>query len=469
MKAASVSRDTKYAELKAYVIESTGLAYYERHDKDFADRIDRRLHLLGIDNHRTYLTLLHDNVLGQAELDHLITELTIGETFFFRDEQQFSVLRQLILPELLHRNQQQKTLRVWSAGCSSGAEAYSLSIVLRHELRVQTEGWDISIVGTDVNRRSLTQAQEGLYEEWALRSTPADIRERCFSREGNHWRIADRYRQGVRFQYHNLVKNQAPSWMNSLFAFDLIFCRNVMIYFDRPTAITVVQGLRDCLTPGSWLVVGHADHDPGTFRSFDLVSRNGISVYRKPGEVAAESFHASAMTLTAPVQEQHYPEEIFSAAAGVSLLALSEIVEPPPPPQEDANSAPLSLTDVRALADAGCWAEAEVLCAALIEKGPLDPAPHLYQALIFEQMDRLHEAERALRRAVYLNRKFVLAHYHLGLLLRRDSTQAQAARQCFENVLTLLAGFPETHRFEHGDGICAADLLNLTEMNLEGL
>ena len=478
MSAVPAFRDTKYEELKDYVVESTGLAYYQSRDKDFEERIDRRLRLLGLTSYRSYLELLHDSKQGEAELDHLIAELTIGETFFFRDEQQFEVLRHLILPDLLRRNRLQKTLRVWSAGCASGAEVYSLSIVLRDELGAQTGGWDVSILGTDVNRRLLAQAQEGIYEKWALRSTPDEIRERCFQQAGNHWRLADRYREGVGFQYHNLVKHQTPSWLNSLFVFDLIFCRNVMIYFDRPTAASVVERLRDCLTAGSWLVVGHADHQPDAFRTFDVVSRNGISVYRKRGGTSTEAARPAA---AAELAKDAPDSSGVASFAGPPPWAIGPEPGVPnflPNPAKDATattpgdrveSGAPNLTEVRTLADAGAWVKAEALCAVLIERSPLDPAPHFYHALILEQMGRLDEAERSLRRAVYLDRRFVLAHYHLGLLLRRDGGQPRAARQSFGNVLALLAGMDDAHMFEHGDGILAADLRALTEMNLEGL
>ena len=469
MRALSASRDDKYRELKDYVVASTGLAYYETRDDDFEERIDRRLRSLGLTNYGTYLTLLHDGVLGQSELDHLIAELTIGETFFFRDERQFDVLRGLIMPDLLRRNRPRKTMRIWSAGCASGAEAYSLSVVLQDEFRAQTAGWDISILGTDVNRRLLTQAQSGCYEKWALRSTPDEVRERCFVADGNHWRIADRYKQGVGFQYHNLVKHQTPSWLNGLFSFDLILCRNVMIYFDRPTAAAVVHRLHDCLVPQAWLVVGHADHDPNTFRKFEAVSQNGVSVYRKPGgpDVAGSALpDASA---------QAFAGNPVLAAAGTQNGGGTQEVDPPPalPAADPATSSggrppERFLGEVRSLADAGAWAKAEALCSGLIEEGPLDPIPHFYLALILEQLGRFGEAEKSLRRSVYLDRKFVLAHYHLGLLLVRGGQQ-RAARQCFANALTLLAGLHETYVFDHGDGICAADLRDLTEMNLEGL
>jgi chemotaxis protein methyltransferase CheR len=303
------------------------------------------------------------------------------------------------------------------------------------------------------------------------------MRERCFHAEGGRWRIADRYRLGVGFQYHNLVKHHEPSWWSGLGLFDLILCRNVMIYFDRPTAARVVEGLHESLRPGAWLIVGHADHDPDTFRGFDVVSQDGVSIYRKRGGPAAvgpilpKAAEGALMQLPAErgLEGCPPPGEAPLAAAdpgcfrAVSGASISEPVMP-----DRADSSQQMLGDVRALADAGASIQAETLCSALIEKSPLDPAPHFYQALILEQLGRCDEAERSLRRVLYLDRRFVLAHYHLGLLLQR-SGRPPAARQYFENALDLLAGLHDGHVFEHGDSIRAADLRVLAEMNLEGL
>jgi chemotaxis protein methyltransferase CheR len=349
-------------------------------------------------------------------------------------------------------------LRIWSAGCASGAEAHSLSIVLRDEFREQTAGWDVSILGTDVNRRLLEQARAGRYENWALRTTPDDIRARCFDAEGSRWRIADRYRRGVGFQYHNRVKHQTPAWLNGLIAFDLVLCRNVMIYFDRSTAAQVVDRLHESMLPGAWLVVGHADHDPNSFRRFDVVSQDGVTIYRKPGEPGATRSVLAAASA---------PEEAkWESPAESGVDRRQHFAEPAPPGLAD--EAQQMLGEVRALADQGASVEAETLCAALIEKSPLDPLPHFYQALILEQLGRSDEAERSLRRTLYLDRRLVLAHYHLGLLLQRGG-RYPAARQYFENTLALLAVSEDGHAFEHGDGIRVAELRALAEMNLEDL
>lgn len=470
MKALSSSRDTTYRELKEYVVESTGLAYYQTRDEEFKERIDRRLRLLGITNDRTYLTLLRDSAIGDAEMDHLIAELTIGETFFFRDENQFNAIRRKILPDLLQKNASRKSLRVWSAGCASGAEAYSLSILLRDEFRERISDWEISIRGTDVNRRVLEQARTGLYEKWALRSTSDDMRERCFEAEGERWRVADRYRVGVGFQYHNLVKREAAAGLNGLCAFDLVLCRNVMIYFDRPTAARVVERLHASLLPGAWLVVGHADHDPSMFREFDVVSLDGVSIYRKrsgaTATVSAVPQAAQGALLAGPAPLGDALPEAAPDLGGLTFEAGVSVSEQAAATGVDSSQQ--TLGDVRALADRGASVQAETLCSSLIENSPLEPLPHFYLALILEQLGRCDEAESSLRRSLYLDRRFVLAHYHLGLLLQRGGRR-QAARQHFENTLALLAGFDGGFVFEHGDGMRAADLRELTELNLEGL
>ena len=272
MSATLVQRDRNYARLKEYLIEHTGLAYYRDRDDELAWRIGQRLRALQIGGYGPYLALLAEPG-GQAELDLLIAELTIGETYFFRHAEQFEALRKLALPDIVERNRDSKTLRVWSAGCSNGAEAYTLSILTHDEIPGTEAGWNVSIVGTDVSRRSLAQARLGRYESWALRGMSPEARERYLRLDQGSWVIQDRYRQGVAVQYHNLVRDVLPSRVNNLFAFDLILCRNVMIYFDRATVAALAERLWECLADGGWLAVGHADIDMEAFRAFRPCSR----------------------------------------------------------------------------------------------------------------------------------------------------------------------------------------------------
>lgn len=455
-----------YAQLKEYLIQCTGLAYYRTRDDELTERIARRLRSLRVDGYRAYLEMLCTQPGGQAELDLLIAELTIGETYFFRNTDQFDALRTVILPEILVRNRDTKTLRIWSAGCANGAEAHSLSVLIRDDFADRAAGWDISIVGTDVNRRFLSQARLGLYENWALRGMCPAEKERLFRPDHGRWLIRERYRQGLAFQYHNLVKDVAPSMLNNLFAFDLILCRNVMIYFDQATVTALTARLMDCMTDGGWLLVGHADSDIEAFRRFETVTANEITVYRKSGASVSPAAAATVARQPAaglawlePDVQVAGPAEWNSAPRTTAPFTARPAAPPPAP----------AIERVRELADAGAWAEAARCCSALLEGAPLDPLPHFYQALILGQTGRIAEAENALRRSLYLDRGFILGHYHLGLLLQRSRDSSGAARRCFENVRTLLNGVDENFSFAHGDGITAACLRQLTEMQLEVL
>ena len=129
----------------------------------------------GLSDGHAYLDLLLDGASGEVELDGLITELTIGETFFFRHKEIFDALRDVVLPDVLRRNQQSRRLRIWSAGCSTGAEPYSVSILLKRELGKELAGWEVHIVGTDINRDFLARAREGRFDDWAERRLPSFV------------------------------------------------------------------------------------------------------------------------------------------------------------------------------------------------------------------------------------------------------------------------------------------------------
>src|SRR5205823_4106245 len=156
-------------------------------DDDLAARITQRLAALRLAGCDAYLEVLRSGTAGETERDALIESLTIGETFFFRHSEMFDALRSVVVPDLLARNHASRRLRIWSAGCSVGAEAYSVAILLRRDFARELAGWDVTILGTDINRQFLARAREGCYEEWALRNTTAEFRPAHFVRSGQSW------------------------------------------------------------------------------------------------------------------------------------------------------------------------------------------------------------------------------------------------------------------------------------------
>jgi chemotaxis protein methyltransferase CheR len=248
--------------------------------------------------------------------------------------------------------------------------------------------------------------------------------------------------------------------VHNLAAFDLIVCRNVLIYFNLEMIRECVGRFWSSLVEGGWLLVGHAEMNAECFRAFRVASLPGTLAFERVAQHAAQP--EPSLGLAGP-----------EPAAAWQLPALPEL---PPLPALAPLPAPASaavaiaaderIVRIRAHADCAQWAEAAALCRRMIEQDNLDPRGHFYHALVLEQTGQALEAERALGRAIYLDREFVLAHYHRGLLLQKGVDLAGAAR-AFRNVLNLLRAQDPRRRFAEADGITAADLAELARMQLE--
>ncbi|HEX3997933.1 MAG TPA: protein-glutamate O-methyltransferase CheR [Pirellulales bacterium] len=424
-----IFNDPLFERLKAHVIDATGLSYFGSQDMELARHLSERLTVLHLSTCGAYWVLLHDGKNGEAELDLLIAQLTIGETFFFRHEEQFHAIRDRVLPDLIERNRSTRRLRIWSAGCATGAEPYSIAIVLKQCWPDVVAEWDVTIVGTDINRAFLAQARQGRYGEWALRATPADIAESCFVRSGNEWMIRPEYRRGVVFDYHNLVHHPYHSFHHRLDSWDLILCRNVMIYFNHETNRRIIRQFHGCVADNGWLVVGHAESNTELFQDFETINTIDAVIYRK----------------TVPATPATHVAR-HDGCRSQPLIVL-----------DDELSGGVSFDDERKGTDE---VHQHLSCA------PLNPEEHLRQALMWQQRGRPSDAEKALRRAIYLDRGFVLAHYYLGLLLKRRS-ELPGAKRCFRNALRLLEPIDRRAVMPTVEGIDASVLTELTRMHFE--
>jgi chemotaxis protein methyltransferase CheR len=449
--------DPFYPHLKQHLIEATGLAYYADKSEDLARRIGRRLSSLGLSDCASYMGILRDSVRGPSEWDALMAEITIGETHLFRHKEQFDALRDQVLPDAIARNRSRRSLRIWSAGCATGAEAYSVAILLRRELAHHVAGWDVTVLGTDINRHCIAQASEGRFDEYAFRATPEDLKRDCFLKDEKRWRIGSEYKKGVSFQYHNLVEHSFPSLANNLFAFDLIICRNVLIYFGPDLMQKVIGQFHDCLVPNGWLLVGPAEPNMTHFTSFRTVNAPGVTLYQRSGPEASKENPFAATAVPAAL-----------SPIPCAPRSRKPAEHPATTPEPSSESARLSLADVRQQADRGEWEKSARSCEELLDKDNLNSAAHFYYALILEQMNRYAEAEQSLRRAIYLDRQFILAHYHLGLFLQRRGDPRRAVRS-FENALVLLEGQCAADILAEGDGITVAELTKSAKIHIETL
>jgi chemotaxis protein methyltransferase CheR len=444
-----VSQDPAYHRLKDHLIESTGLAFYADRDSKLTELIGQRLADLRLLDYSAYAEFLADGAGGKAEMELLTGQLTIGETYFFRDPEQFAAIRDVILPDILERKRTSGVLRIWSAGCATGAEPYSLAILLMREMASRISGWQVDIQATDLNRSYLTQAAEGKFRDHALDSTSDEVKRECFSKQGRIWTIDPRYKQWISFRHMNLVDSQFPAPLAAGTQFDLILCRNVMIYFTPAVNRRLVGRFHQSLGDEGWLVVGASEHNLENYQEFRSVNVAGATLYQKA---------------PLPVEQMAIPE-VPVAKSRPPAQALAKMPAQPLA-KMPAEPSPANVGGLLELANRGEWQSAAEYGQELLTVDRLNPTIHFYQALIFENLGIADQSERSLRQAIYLDRNFALAHYHLGLALKR-SRQMLAADRSFGNVLRVLAAEPEDGMVVGGPGVTVTGLRELARMHLE--
>jgi chemotaxis protein methyltransferase CheR len=221
---------------------------------------------------------LRDVSLDNALLDDLLTELTIGETYFFRTHEHFDHLRRVVLPEIRERRGQDHVVRAWSAACSSGEEPYSIAALL------MAEGWEdhMSVRATDVSRTALARAQQGRYTDWSLRGPSADRMRAHLKQEGRFYWLSQDVKRHVQLGYLNLALETWPSADSGVWQLDVVFCRNVLIYFNRATIEGVARRLHASLDDGGYLFTGPSDPPLGDYAPFEPVLTEWGVLYRKP-------------------------------------------------------------------------------------------------------------------------------------------------------------------------------------------
>ncbi len=240
------------------------------------NRLSHSARRLQFDNFRDYYFYLKYDRKKVEELANFIDLLTIHETYFFREEQQLKAFGEEILPEIQERKNDHKSLRIWSAGCSTGEEPYTLAIILRE--RPEFRDWDVEIFATDISQRVLQSARRGHYQMTAFRSMDPKYLAAHFSKEGNGYRISDAIKKNVAFLHINLLDSNRLSFINRM---DIIFCRNVIIYFDREAKRKVIEMFHSKLKDKGYLLLGHSESLINISTSFSLKHLKHDMLYQK--------------------------------------------------------------------------------------------------------------------------------------------------------------------------------------------
>lgn len=275
--------DEEFANLRDFIYAQSGIFIADNRKYLLENRLANRLKELNLKSFGEYFYFLRYDADRKRELNKLFEVITTNETSFYRNPPQLKVFQDIILKDVLEaqRRAGSKSLRIWSAGCSTGEEPYTLSIMLHEVLRYEVSSWDIRITASDLSEAVLHSARRGVYTEYALRTTPPEIITRYFSKEGEgRFVIKPEVRDLVQFGQLNLsdrfqVKRVERS--------QIVFCRNVIIYFDEEMKRQVISSYYDNLLPGGYLFIGHSESLHNLSRAFRPIHHPGAIVYKKEG------------------------------------------------------------------------------------------------------------------------------------------------------------------------------------------
>lgn len=271
-------------KIRDLVYEETGMYFPDEKQYYFEARFRRRMDALGVQSFLEYYTYLRNGQLHHDEFINLMNELTINETSFFRNGPQFTAFESIILPELIETKADSvvKRLKIWSAGCSSGEEVYTIAMIVDHLKATVLADWQVKIVGTDISQRVLEKAMDGFYTEYSIKTMPAGYRKKYLDAEDGGYRVKDCLRQYVGFKNMNLRDDMSMLFMKG---FDVIFCKNVLIYFDAESKRRVIQHFFNDLVTGGYLFIGFSESLFGVDNRLKLIHYPGGMVYRKVAHI----------------------------------------------------------------------------------------------------------------------------------------------------------------------------------------
>jgi chemotaxis protein methyltransferase CheR len=416
----------------------------------------------------TYLRMLETEPAA-GELGALAQELTVGETYFFRNMEQFRALAEIVLPDRMRVQARTRALRVLSAACASGEEPYSIAMVARET--IADPSWQVSIRAVDLNPVVLAKAAGARYSAWSLRETTPETKRRWFRPDGRDVVLDDAVRTAVDFEERNLAADDPELWRPG--AYDVVFCRNVLMYFSPEQARAVIARIARSLAPGGYLFLGHAETLRGVSDEFHLRHTHGAFYYElkegigqvRPVQVAPRSSYAA---MSPETFSEAWVDTIREASERVEALVTAQRVAPPfgfpsspswdlgpaldlmhrerftealtavrdLPPESDADPDALLLEAIL-LAHGGEFSAAEAVCRRLLVIGELNAGARYALALCRESVGDTDGAAEHDRVAVYLDPSFAMPRLHLGLLARRAGDQAGARRELGQALVLL--------------------------------
>lgn len=471
--------EARLAQLGSFIAERTGLHFPPARWRDLQRALEHAAPDLGFKDAPDCAAWMLTTDLTREQVDILATHLTISETYFFRDTALFQHLEHELLPALIERRRGEcLRLRLWCAGCCTGEEAYSLAILL-YRLLPDLPRWDLSLLATDINVRSLAKARLGAYGPWSFRGDTSWSDSRFFTAgPGKEFTVCPKLRSIVRFEYLNLAQDHYPSILNGTSDLDLIICRNVLMYFEPGAARATLGRFDSSLAADGWLVVAPSELSLVRSDRFVPVHFDSAILHRKaeaPHLRPAAAAKAPPAPWTPPplpaapkplapvpvAPSASAPDATVSFDAAQALYALHDYAAAHALASQlaarDTGDARVMRLLTRICANEGRLDEATAWCEKSIRADRVNPSGYYLRAVMLQEQGFHGQAAEALRQTIYLDPDLVIAHFTLGALCRTMG-DGPAARRHWRNAAQLLERCSSDHILPESEGLSAARL-----------
>jgi len=413
--------------------------------------------------------------LGSFSIDNLeiiATYLTIGETYFFRENAALQIFRDIIIPKLIEeRRDKTRYLRIWCAGCCSGEEAYTIAIILKESLP-DFESWNITLLATDINRKFIKKGISGKYSAWSFRDMPPHLKRKYFSPVGKDFEISREIRKMVTFSLLNLVDEVYPSLQTNTNAMDVILCRNVLMYFTPEQVKLCGNRFFQSLVREGWFITSAVELSDDYFPQYHKVNAYNTIVYQK-GLRSATSINNRFSHTNEDKQQLPLPElppevsfQFFQESSESFIPVFKSAIIPEPDLQAESltvkdNPAEINKQDfalnIKLLANSGKLKEAQKLCEELVKNDALNPDYYYLMAMILVERDESEQAVIMLKKALYLSPDHILAHFLLGNLEFRLEKKASAQKH-YQQLLQLLKSYADADTIPDSEGMTAGTI-----------
>jgi chemotaxis protein methyltransferase CheR len=477
------------------ISERTGLQIRDSDQEGFGYKIESRMRDLRINSPEEYYHLLnYSSYEGQQEWSQIALLITNIESYFFRDQGQFKLLREKIFPELIERKKLTKNLRVWSAGCSTGEEPYSLAILLR-EMLPDIGNWHLTILATDINQNAIKKAQRGVYNSWSFRLVDPKIQTKYFTEVNSEYQISREIRQMLHFQYLNLVQDNFPDPALEVKEIDLIICRNVFIYFNNESIALVLNKFYNTLNPLGFLLTGHAELYGQNLQKFNTQVFSESLIYQRPetNRILRPETEPKSLPiyLNNPPVIHPYQPSIAKPVVTTTKPIPKPVSQPIAKPiTEDLLETAESLFNQKAYqaaiekvkeflkdspgnfksyyliakihANMGQYDQAIDYCKQALSVQSFSTKAYYLLAQIFEEQGNLEETKRILKKIIYLDSSSLKAYFDLGLIYKHEGDLPRA-KKMYQTLLTFLRKMSEDTVIPDWKNITVRELISQVE------